>query len=130
MDYKAISDFLEVKGRLSNQTKSDYISKEIAIETIHRYFNELLNLLPTQINGGYEVYLNTERVNTLLGENKALCELIKGLPSADVPERNVGKWEKYGEDMQVCSACHKYWIWASDEYDFKYCPNCGAKMEG
>ena len=48
----------------------------------------------------------------------------------DVPERNVGKWEKYGEDMQVCSACHKYWIWASDRYDFKYCPNCGAKMEG
>lgn len=48
----------------------------------------------------------------------------------DVPERNVGKWEKYGEDMQVCSACHKYWIWASDRYDFKYCPNCGAEMGG
>ena len=59
-----------------------------------------------------------------------LQRLLTDAPAADVPERNVGKWEKYGEDMQVCSACHKYWIWAGEMYDFKYCPNCGAKMEG
>ena len=84
----------------------DYISREVVIETIHRYFNEVLSLLPTQINGGYEVYLNTERVNALLAENKALCELIKALPAADVVEVirckdckyfNLNKWGKVND---------------------------------
>ena len=54
---------------------------------------------------------------------------LEDIPAADVEERKTGKWKKYGVDLQICSACEKYRIWASDGYDFKYCPNCGAKME-
>jgi hypothetical protein len=45
--------------------------------------------------------------------------------------RPVGKWIKYAphnSDMMVCSVCEKYWILDGDQYDFHYCPNCGAKM--
>lgn len=115
----------------------DYIRIEDAIETIHRYFNELLNLLPTQINGGYEVYLNTERVNALLAENKALCELIKALPAADVVERKKGKWiKRKNRACWFCSECNTdnyyAYTWNSDteknEFQDNYCPNCGAYM--
>lgn len=122
-----------------------YIKQEDAIETIHRYFNELLNLLPTQTNGGYEVYLNTERVNALLGENKALCELIKGLPSADVVERKKGKWIEVGgfatpggDPVWCCSECLKgLHVWGIEhstyggdiaDNQWVACPNCGADM--
>lgn len=84
----------------------DYISRKDAIKVVEQWFSV--------------IELNPD----------ILVDSIKALPAADITERKVGKWEKYGEDMQVCSACHKYWIWAGEMYDFKYCPNCGAKMEG
>ena len=45
------------------------------------------------------------------------------------PERKKGKWI----DDCSCSVCH--WIHENDDCcvlltDYKYCPNCGAKMEG
>ena len=47
--------------------------------------------------------------------------------------RGVGEWIKYAphnSDMLVCSVCEKYWILDGDQYDFRYCPNCGARMKG
>lgn len=46
-----------------------------------------------------------------------------------VEERNTGTWI----DDCTCSVCH--WIHENDDCcvlltDYKYCPNCGAKMEG
>lgn len=50
----------------------------------------------------------------------------------------VGKWVKYsiprcGEQHYECTACNDYFNFGvySDYYleAFKYCPNCGAKME-
>lgn len=52
-------------------------------------------------------------------------------PSADVREVVHGRW-KYcnsGNDM-ICSACERYWIDSADQYDFRYCPSCGARMDG
>ncbi len=97
----------------------DYISREDAIKALPKHCEYILTA-----NVSYET-ADIYRIAT-----DHAIDVIKRLPAADVPERNVGKWEKYGEDMQVCSACHKYWIWAGEMYDFKYCPNCGAKMEG
>ena len=47
---------------------------------------------------------------------------------AQLPKR--GKWvlQASGQDCK-CSACGAYWIPFGDEYDYKFCPNCGAKME-
>lgn len=45
-----------------------------------------------------------------------------------------GKWAnayKSGTHFYRCTECGEYIeaIWTGG-YDFKYCPNCGAKMEG
>ena len=47
------------------------------------------------------------------------------------PERKKGKWEpvpgRLGKEV-VCSVCGTcYWDWLKH---FRYCPNCGAEMEG
>ena len=57
---------------------------------------------------------------------------IKEIPAADVVEVRHGRWvdEKYvwqGQKSAQCNQCKKktgYYIQP------KYCPNCGAKMDG
>lgn len=54
---------------------------------------------------------------------------IATTPTADVPEKNVGKWvEEVG--MLMCSECGD--AWGTEQFDevmsFNYCPNCGADM--
>ena len=62
---------------------------------------------------------------------------IMKLPSAQ-PERKTGVWEisdAYPHNV-YCSVCHKrfaqtHWaVWQDGSLPRKYCPNCGAKMEG
>ena len=75
-------------------------------------------------------YISRELATEAVIKAGGWSSTLDNVPSADVVERKTGKWKNYGEDLHVCSACHKYWIWATDRYDFKYCPNCGARMEG
>ena len=54
-------------------------------------------------------------------------EAINNLPTAE-PERKKGKWVY--EDEMTCSVCG---FECDDPYylgDAKYCPSCGARMEG
>ena len=44
------------------------------------------------------------------------------------PKRGEWVLQASGQDCK-CSACGAYWIPFGDEYDYKFCPNCGAKME-
>lgn len=57
---------------------------------------------------------------------------------ADAPTINVvpvrhGRWKKEPTDSfgfepdYICSVCKKY---APDDWHPKYCPNCGARMDG
>lgn len=48
--------------------------------------------------------------------------LINKAPT--VEERKHGHWEDIDLDTSVCSVCKK-----PQEYETKYCPECGAKME-
>jgi len=73
--------------------------------------------------------------NSVLGLGRAIGYL-QAFPAADVEEVQHGRWEpdefwrNHDVDYCVCSACQKYWIHNGDQYDFNYCPNCGAKMDG
>lgn len=49
---------------------------------------------------------------------------IKQLPAADVAPVRHGKWIRHG-DWSECSLCGE-----SGTSHIKYCPNCGAKMDG
>ena len=70
----------------------------------------------------------------ILGE---LIDLLRAAPAVDAVEVVHGRWEEWwpgislimtGEEMLYrCSACDaKY----ADIEGYKYCPNCGAKMDG
>lgn len=82
-----------------------------------------------------------DAINTYFGFNieeeygSTVQEVVNGLPSAE-PERKTGKWKPwkayYGKDHKSwsdelkCSECG--YKWGDEEY--KFCPMCGAKMEG
>ena len=65
-------------------------------------------------------------------------ECFKTQPTADVEPVRHGKWgiklSFWGEKYSECSYCG-YDISDNDvpkhimKYDYKYCPNCGAKMD-
>lgn len=38
------------------------------------------------------------------------------------------EWIPFNQYLMVCSACGKYWIPEGDEYEYNFCPHCGAKM--
>lgn len=68
----------------------------------------------------------------------AIIDTIENLPSA-TPKQKTGKWIKYaaprcGEQHYKCTNCDDYVNFGQygDYYtkDFKFCPHCGAKMEG
>ena len=72
-----------------------------------------------------------------------MVEITQRQPTADVVEVKHGEWLKTEEplgyrdvDCIECSACHDSWV-IDEDFDFedhkqywKYCPNCGAKMDG
>lgn len=67
------------------------------------------------------------------GANKVI-DRIKSAPTADVVEVKHGEWiDSETNEGAVCSLCKSffdsYYGFFADE-QFKYCPNCGAKMDG
>ena len=63
----------------------------------------------------------------------AMRDCVKRLLAADVRENVRGRWIEYNglvSDLLVCSECERYFIGSGDEYDYNFCPNCGADMRG
>ena len=55
------------------------------------------------------------------------CKMFKN--KADYAEVKHGEWIEYQTpNIICCSECD--WGTGVDEKTFKYCPNCGAKMDG
>ena len=64
------------------------------------------------------------------------ADKIKAIPAADVAPVRHGRWvlldECYNEGV-YCSACHKKvykTCYANQKIKSKFCPNCGAIMDG
>lgn len=62
---------------------------------------------------------------------------IDCVPAADVAPVVHGRWIRFKEpDSETgyihmrCSVCSAYWSDPSHADHFRYCPNCGAKMDG
>lgn len=63
-----------------------------------------------------------------------IAEDISMIPSADVAPVRHGHWIKTGsyacgENEYLCSEC-KETEWRTSAFRLKYCPFCGAKMDG
>lgn len=63
--------------------------------------------------------LSMELMNEVLNVFQGLID-----KAPTVEERKHGHWEDIDLDTSVCSVCKK-----PQEYETKYCPKCGAKME-
>ena len=58
-------------------------------------------------------------------------EFINSLPTVDAEPVRLGKWRTESEraDCLICSLCDcAFDMWKHEAKNFKYCPNCGAKM--
>jgi hypothetical protein len=73
---------------------------------------------------------------TLTGIRKSIIR-TKSTPAADVVEVRHGEWEiktdDYDCEYMMCSCCkEEFYPVDEDTVDAtpKYCPNCGAKMDG
>lgn len=102
---------------------SDYIKREDAIEIIARH---------DDTDGTIKVF-----------SGRFVNGLISAIPPADVRENVRGEWlphpNKQNKEWDVCSACgigckrREFGIHANGdkwvtEYNFPFCPNCGADM--
>lgn len=68
-----------------------------------------------------------------------ICRNIKNMPAADVAEVVHGEWLRADDDWNSlttiqCSLCSEEWCFETDDdvslLNYKYCPNCGARMDG
>lgn len=79
------------------------------------------------------------RIAALIEENKALHQDVRRLTAAQKAKRELeavdaapvvhGRWQSNGIHGSVlcrCSECH----YDAAAYSFRYCPMCGAKMDG
>lgn len=97
---------------------SDYIKREDAIE----WFQGMLD----HDGSDYDI-----------GVGGCIAAVKRRIPSADVAPVRHGRWVKHGtRDRMTCSCCGDYWEmgleWTSDNFKgwFKFCPYCGARMDG
>lgn len=107
----------------------EYISKEKVVETIQYRV--------CQGHGNKEHIC--ERGSCAYCGIMEIMSDISSIEATDVQPVRHGKWEIklgfLGEKYSECSYC-RYDISDNDvpkhilKYDYKYCPNCGAKMDG
>ena len=107
----------------------DLIKRSDAIEAIHNYWKKRLETLPTKESEYGEVYADIQQLDKILEYNKALCNFIKSIPSADRPQ---GEWIYIDEPIignpygrYKCSKCN-----LEEPFESDFCPNCGARMKG
>ena len=59
-------------------------------------------------------------------------DFLAECPTVDAEPVRHGEWETSSErpDCLICSLCDcAFDMWLHEKKDFKYCPNCGAKMD-
>lgn len=69
------------------------------------------------------------RIAALIEENKALHQDVRRLTAVEATPVVHGRWQSNGIHGSVlcrCSECH----YDAAAYSFRYCPMCGAKMDG
>ena len=94
-------------------TMTEYITKEQAIEAMEQ-------VTPP------ECFIEDTR--------KDFAKIIEKLPAADVAPVVHAEWEETGWDTWRCTNCDCEWQFLEgmtpEENDARYCPKCGARMDG
>lgn len=98
---------------------SDYISRDAALKILNSVVIRYDELKPKN-----ELIIIKSAMEKMADE---IVKALANLPSVE-PERKRGKWidvPQYRGILFECDFCHKY----QGTIKYKYCPNCGAKME-
>ena len=93
---------------------SDYIKRDDAQDIIDEVLSDYLT---------DSERATLEDINAEIGET----------PTADVVEVRHGRWRDIGKDACQCSECDRLHLGNNAEQTAKlckYCPNCGARMDG
>lgn len=99
-----------------------------------RYINadNLINELSAACMPIYE-----KGITGILGDNSSIADIINEQPTADVQEVKHGHWiperdPDEGNRIQCyhCSVCDDDFHYIGAFIATKYCPNCGARMDG
>jgi rubrerythrin len=63
-----------------------------------------------------------------LVEQYGITGVIESFPAADGQPVKHGRWQdnRHSDNVMVCSVCGV----VRENGNFKYCPDCGAKMDG
>jgi hypothetical protein len=102
--------------------EGDYISREAAVKIAEKY-----GLADGSVLGRHT------------GLADCIASEISALPAADVAEVVHGEWLRADDDWNSlttiqCSLCSEEWCFETDDdvslLNYKYCPNCGARMDG
>lgn len=100
---------------------NDLISRQAVIEELHQYFSDEFDS-----DDGFNSaeYWNSTHV-------------MQAIANVPIVEPKTGRWIAHddydGEVYYTCSRCEEPWVTIDgtpQENRMKYCPNCGAKMEG
>ena len=81
-----------------------------------------------------ETWKDTEYTDPL-NVMTALRDRLEALPTVDAVPIRHGRWVSEYKikpsketDAYHCSVCHDYYT--TESYNLRYCPRCGAKMDG
>lgn len=86
-----------------------------------------------------EAALTALQDSDLFNTTERQLRAIRELPAADVAEVVHGEWLRADDDWNSitiiqCSLCREEWYFETDDdvslLNYKYCPNCGARMDG
>ena len=94
---------------------AEYIEREALIETTRE--------TPFTMS----MCLTVEECKGMNRAREILADIFEILPAADVAPVRHGRWIPYNvkDCLYVCSECHSL-----PKDRTRYCPNCGAKMDG
>ena len=93
---------------------AEYVSKEAVLNAIH--------------NGDIDMGMVTTHEYRLLKDlSERIDRRIQRVPVSDVAPVRHGRWRVYSvkDCLYTCSECH-----CVPRDKTRYCPNCGAKMDG
>ena len=117
---------------------TEYIERDTAIKRIKEY---ALSVFGIDLDNSQEYAGRSLPENYCEGLYEA-TELIDDLPAADVAPVRHGRWERIGikgrKGLPIypcCSACGTVSAAFRSEWEglrgpWKYCPNCGCRMDG
>lgn len=101
------------------------MTKDAVIDCVHRTIYGFIDVVADDSEEPI-----SEKDKLLLEVNKEVCSAIKAMPDE---ERKTGKWVITKRNGILCGVCHsgfRRMPTLDGKPIFRYCPFCGAKMEG